>query len=87
MNKKELYLDELGVRLAHAQLIAANGQFHRIAQRGYLAHIHLRAAGEAHIHNAALERALAVQLFNHCGFTDLDVLQGFHSSLSFLFTP
>ena len=81
------HFDHLSVRLAHAQLIAANGQFHRIAQRGYLAHIHLRAAGEAHIHNAALERALAVQLFNHCGFTDLDVLQGFHSSLSFLFTP
>ena len=72
------YLNQLCITAANGQLIAANGQLHRVAQRRHLAHVHLRAAGQSHVHDAALERALAVQLLDHCVFSNLDILQRLH---------
>ena len=59
-----LDLDHLGVGLSQAQLIATDGDLHGIAQRGYLADEYLGAAGDAHVHDAALDRALAVELYH-----------------------
>ena len=80
-----LHFDEFGVALAYAEFIAAHGQFHGVAQRGYLAYIYLGALGQAHVHYAALERALAVQLLYDCVLADLNVLQSFHRDSPFPF--
>ena len=53
-----LDLDHVGVSLAQGQLIAADIDLHRIAQGGCLADKDLHAFGDAHIHDAALYRAL-----------------------------
>ena len=78
-----LDLDHLGVGLSQAQLIATDGDLHGIAQRGYLADEYLGAAGDAHVHDAALDRALAVELYHLDGLADLDLTQCFHTFLSF----
>ena len=42
METELLNLDHFRIRLTHAQLIAAHGQLHRIAQRRNLAHMDFR---------------------------------------------
>ena len=75
--------DHFGVRLTQRQLVAAHGDLHRVAQGRDLAHEHLSALGDAHIHDTALDGALAMELDDFDGLADLDFTQCFHSFLSF----
>ena len=50
------------IRLAQRKLVAAHRNFDRIAQRRHLANIYLSPARQAHIHDAAAGRALALDL-------------------------
>ena len=76
--------DHFGVRLTQRQLVAAHGDFHRVAQRRYLAHEHLSALGDAHIHDTALDGALAMELDDFDGLADLDFTQCFHNLSPFI---
>ena len=67
------HLDDFGVGLTQGQLVAPHGQLQRVAQRGNLAHADLHALGDAHVHDAALERALTMQLDHAAGSADLDI--------------
>ena len=76
--------DHFGVRLAQRQLVAAHGDLHRVAQGSYLAHEHLSAFGDAHIHDTALDGALAMELDDFDGLADLDFTQCFHNLSPFI---
>ena len=56
--------DHRGVRLTDRQLISADCDLDRIAQGRDLTHVYLDPLGDAHIHDAALVRALTVQLLD-----------------------
>ena len=77
--QNSLNFDHSGVSLADAELVVADGQLHRVAQRCDLADVNLGALGQAHVHDAALDRALAVQLGNGDGLADLCIFQSFHT--------
>ena len=76
--------DHFGVRLTQRQLVAAHGDLHRVAQRRDLAHEHLSALGDAHIHDTALDGALAMELDDFDGLADLDFTQCFHNLSPFI---
>ena len=86
MENKEF--DSIRIGLAHAQLVVAHGQFHGVAQGGNLTDIDLNTLGDAHVHDAALHGAFAMQLCHRCGLADLDVFQSLHckSSSTCLYT-
>ena len=65
-----------------AQLKAADRDFHRIAERCDLAHIHFGALRDAHVHDAALDGALTMQLHHLDRFADLGFSQRFHRASS-----
>ena len=67
-----LHLNHLDVRLAQAQFVAADHHFNRIPQRRDLAHINIRPLRDAHVHDAAFDRAFA------CHFHDGDRLAYIH---------
>src|SRR5699024_8516070 len=52
--------DLFRIRLAERKLVTAHGDLDRIAQRSHLAHENLSASGDAHVHDAATGRALAL---------------------------
>ena len=66
------HFDHFSVGLAHAQFVVAHGQFHGVTQRCHLADIDLNTLGDAHVHDAALHGAFAMQLCHRCGLADLD---------------
>ena len=76
--------DHFGVRLTQRQLVAAHGDLHRVAQGRDLAHEHLSALGDAHIHDTALDGALAMELDDFDGLADLDFTQCFHNLSPFI---
>ena len=82
--QNSLNFDHFGVSLADAELVVANGQLHRVAQRCDLADVNLGALGQAHVHDAALDRALTVQLGNGDGLADLYIFQSLHTSFLLL---
>ena len=68
--QNSLDFDHLGVAFAHGKLVAAHGQLHRVAQRSDLPDVDLGALGQPHVHDAALDRALAVQPLDLRGLSD-----------------
>ena len=68
-----LDLDHLGVSLTNAQLVVADGQLHGVAQRCDLTDVDLDTLGQAHVHDAALDRAFAVQALDRSSLADLNV--------------
>ena len=73
-----LDLDHLGVSLTNAQLVVAHGQLHGVAQRCDLTDVDLDTLGQAHVHDAALDRAFAVQALDRSSLADLNVFKSFH---------
>ncbi len=73
-----LYLDALGVPLADGQLIAPDRDLHRVAQGGHLSDINRCPLGDAHVHDAAAQGALAVELDHSDGLPHLCLLQCAH---------
>ena len=71
-------LDHLGIRFAQGKLIAANRYFHRVAERRNLADENVHTLRDAHVHDAALYGALAMQTNNLAGIADLDLFQCLH---------
>ncbi len=71
-------LDHFSVSLADGKLIAADGDLHRIAQGSDLLHLDRNAFGDAHVHDAALDRALAVELLDRAGAADRNISECFH---------
>ena len=78
------HFDHFGVSLADRELIVSHVDLHGVAQRGQLAHIDLYALGDAHVHDAALDRALAVELQDLDGLADFRVSECFHPHFSFI---
>ena len=70
-----LHLNHFGVGFAQGQLIASDSHFHGIAQRGNLSDGNGDALGNAHVHNSALDSALAVELDNGHGVTNFGLFQ------------
>ena len=79
------HFDHLGVRLADRELVVSHVDLDGVAERGELADIDLYALGDAHVHDAALDRALAVELHDLDGLADLCVSECFHPHFSLLF--
>ena len=72
------HLDLGRVRLAQGELVPPQVQLQRVAEGGHLAHRHLRAGGEAHVHQPALHRpVLIAHLENDPPLAGCHVLQGF----------
>lgn len=82
--QNSLNFDHFGVSLADAEFVVADSQLHRVTQRCDLADVNLGALGQAHVHDAALDRALAVQLGNGDGLADLYIFQSLHTSFLLL---
>ena len=72
-----LNLDHFGIGFSERKLIAANRDLHRVAQRRNLTDVDLHALGDAHVHDAALDRAFAMELDNLDSIADLCFTQCF----------
>ena len=70
--------DHFGISLPQAQLVAADGDLHGIAQGGNLADVDLNALGDAHVHDPPLDGALPMELDDFHGLSDADIAQCFH---------
>ena len=81
--QNSLDFDHLGVAFAHGKLVAAHGPAPsgRPAERP--SGRRPRCPWSAHVHDAALDRALAVQPLDLRGLSDLDVPECPHLALSF----
>ena len=73
-----LYFDGGAVCLTQRQLVAAHGDFHGIAERRDLADKDGHTLGDAHVHDAALDRALAMQTDDRYRLTRLYLFQALH---------
>ena len=73
-------LNHFGIGLSQGKLISPHCDLHGIPQRRHLADIDLRAAGNPHIHDAALDGTFPVELYHLHGLTDLSLFQCFHIS-------
>ena len=71
-------LNICGVCLTECELIAADGELKRIAERCGLTNLYRHALGDAHIHYAASYSALAVNLHDHSAVSYIYVLQRSH---------
>jgi len=57
-----LDLDVVRLGLPEGELVAPDGYLYGIAQRGHLPDVDLAALGDAHVHDVALDGALAADL-------------------------
>ena len=78
-------LDHLGVRLADRKLVVADGDFDGVAEGRYLADVDLGASRDAHVHDAALHRALAMELHDLDRRADRHFAQSFHAIASLFY--
>ncbi len=76
--------DLVRVLLAQGELIAPQIDLDGVAQRGHFADLHFHALGNAHVHDPALYRALAMKLYYLDGIADVCLPKCFHSSLLLL---
>ena len=76
--RRSLNLDHISVRLAERKLVSAHSNFDRVAERCNLADVNFDAFGNTHVHDATLDRTLAVKLYDFYGISDLCLPSGLH---------
>lgn len=69
--KALLRFNHLCIGFAQGKLIASDGNFHRVTQWRNFADIHLDTLCDTHVHDSALYRTFAGQLFDTNRLTDL----------------
>ena len=77
--------DHFRVSLADRQFIVSHIYLDGVSQRGKFTYIYFNALGDAHVHNAAFNGSLTVQLNNFDGLADFNVSECFHVFCSFIF--
>ena len=76
-----LHLNSFDIRLAQAQFIPADHHFDRVAKRRDLADVDVRPLRDAHVHDAAFDRAFARDFHDGDRLAYIHLFQSSHDVL------